>query len=135
MELSAKRKKARQPSAQALLPILNGVLASAALTVALVLAAAMLLRFRLLPESAIGAVNHTVKALGSAAAAFIATREPAVRPWLRGAVAGFLYIAAGLVIFSAIAGVFQPSLTMLSDAAMGALIGAASAFLLGRRKE
>jgi len=119
-------KKAEQKSGKfiAWMPIINGVLIATVFTVAAILLYAIILKIGLLGEASIPIVDQLIKVVGIGIAAFFATKKESSMLLIKGAVAGMLYIVAGLLLFSLLQGSFSLTQMFLADLLMGAVIGA-----------
>lgn len=137
---SKKRSSSRRTSGNGslmtgLMPVINGALFAAALTVALIMVLAVLLKFGLVKETVIPIVNQGLKVICIAFGAFLSVQGSCAQPWFRGLLTGVLYIALGYIIFSLIMGSFTFSIANIADLIMGAVVGGIIAFIFGKRKE
>ena len=74
-------------------------------------------------ETSIPAVSVAAKACCMLFAAWIAVRRHPAKGWMRGGLAGILYVLVTFVIFSAIDGDWSFGWPFLSDVLMGAVVG------------
>jgi putative membrane protein (TIGR04086 family) len=112
--------------------ILFGVLPSVIFTIAAVLLFALIIKVFSVSDNAIMPVNQIIKILGVALAGFIVGRKCKEKPALFGALAGIFYVIAGFLLFSLVNGAFTPSVSLLSDVVMGAVIGLISAIIAAK---
>ncbi len=120
-------------ASRGILPVLNGVLFAAAVTVALIMTLAVLLKFGIVKDNIIPIFNQVVKVVCIALAAYLAVRGVSTHPWFRGLLAGVLYVILGAIVFSIIVGSFSFSAANLADLGMGAVIGAIVGFVFGTK--
>lgn len=120
----AKIKSKNKSLKKGITPIFNAVLCASSLTIFLIFALALLLRFGLVKEEMIPVFNQATKVICICLAAFLSVRQPSENPWFRGLFSGAMYIVAGFIIFSCISRTFSPSLSVVFDLVMAMVIGA-----------
>ena len=81
-------------------------------------------------ENSIPVVDQVGKMLCILLGAFMAVRHHPVKGWLRGGLAGVLYVLLAFVLFSAIDGDWSFDWTLLADVLMGFAVGAIGGVLL-----
>ncbi|HWR19253.1 MAG TPA: TIGR04086 family membrane protein [Clostridia bacterium] len=112
------------------MPILKGALIASALSIALIVLFAVVLKQEWANAESIPVANAGIKVLSAALAAFIATRKCKERCWLVGLLSGLLYTLLAFMVFSILADSFSFSLALLSDMGIGALSGMLTAMLM-----
>ncbi len=80
-------------------------------------------------ENALPIVNQVSKVLCILFGAWLSVRRHPVKGWLRGGLAGLLYVLLAFVVFSAITGDWAMGWPFLTDALMGAAVGAIGGML------
>jgi putative membrane protein (TIGR04086 family) len=80
-------------------------------------------------ETTIPAVSITAKTLCILSGAWLAVRRHPAKGWLRGGLAGILFVLLAFVIFSAIDGDWSFGWPILSDLLMGAVVGGVGGIL------
>lgn len=125
------RRKRKQPSARsgALLGAFRAALFACAITVAVILLCALLLKWQLFGEGAIPVITSVVKALCAAFAGFAASRGMEGRVWVWTGLSGLMYVLVCFVAFSLIEKTSAFSLGLLADLAMGFIAGIAGGLL------
>ena len=113
-----------------LMPILKGALIASALSIALIVLFAVLLKQEWANTSSIPLVNSVIKVLSAALAAFIAVRKCKTRCWLVGLLSGLSYTLLAFMVFSLLSDSFTFSTALLSDLGIGALAGMLTAMLM-----
>jgi putative membrane protein (TIGR04086 family) len=125
----------------------KGLLWSVALTLALVLGFAFIIRQANLSDAVIKPVVQVIKVLCILIGVAIAIRSEvsiggssirstAGRGWLWGGIVGILYTVLVFCIFSAIDGSFAPDISALNDLVFAMVIGVISAMILrGQNRE
>lgn len=112
------------------MPVLKGALIASALSIALIVLFAVVLKQEWANTDSIPAANAVIKVLSAALAAFVATRKCKARCWLVGLLAGVLYTLLAFMVFSILSDTFTFSVALLSDIGIGALSGMLTAMLL-----
>jgi putative membrane protein (TIGR04086 family) len=128
------RAKMDKATAWPWLTILKAALVSAVLTIAVILLFALLLKLEVVSESWITPINQILKLAGIVLTAFWSTRRPMEKAWLKGGVAGMVYIVLGIVIFAIIQGDMGLNAAMALDVAMGFVAGMLTALILRVKK-
>jgi putative membrane protein (TIGR04086 family) len=130
---NSKSSKAQKNNAsERIRTILFGVLPAIIFTIAAVLLFALIIKVFSVSDNAIMPVNQIIKILGVALCGFIIGRKCKEKPALMGALAGVIYVVVGFLLFSLVNGSFSPSLSLLSDAVMGAVIGLICAIIAAK---
>lgn len=109
--------------------VIKGTIAAMVFTILAILIFAFIIKAMSLEDGAIAPVNQGIKILGIILAAFIASRGDVPMKWLRGALAGLVYVVLGFVVFSLLEGTMGLLPVLFSDAMAGLVIGLAASLL------
>lgn len=101
----------------------RGAVIGLLITVAGVLAFALIIKETAPGDEIIAAVDECIKVASVMVAAWLAARRASGGPLLSGLTAGVMYVVLGFFAFSLIEGAFGDLRVLLADLAMGALIG------------
>ena len=126
------KKSGRGKSAPLLLSAFRGALAALIVTVAAVLALALIIKQTGMDESRISAVNQIIKVVSIFIAALAATRGAEEKQLLTGALSGLIYVVVGFLAFSLIEGSMGDVAMLLADAVMGLLVGGLVGLIFGK---
>lgn len=127
-----KKRTSKQQSRPMIMDIAKGVIIALIVTVAAVLALALIVKEKGIDSAAISAVNQTIKVAAIFIAAMISSRAAKEKQLITGALSGLVYIVAGYLIFSLIEGDWGDITLLLTDAAMGIMIGALVGLIFGK---
>ena len=120
--------KAGNPRRAIAMDMAKGLLGALIFTVAAILLFAFLIKAFNMQDGAISAVNQLTKIFSILIAGFFAARETGWE-WLKGAMAGLLYVVCGFLLFSLIEGSMGLWPVLLSDMGAGAAIGLVAGLL------
>lgn len=126
------RKKKRAPSGmlQPILVVIKAVLCGCVLSVILVLALALVLKWSWMQESGISLLNSIIKAVCALLVGVLCANGCSRREWLWSGVGGGLYILVAFLAFSLVEQSFSLNAGLLADVGMGIAAGVAGRFLL-----
>ena len=114
------------------IPALKSSIMAMIFTITAILVFALIVKSSEMDVSGITVVNEIIKVAGIVVAAFFAAKDPRAKKTLAAGTAGLLYILIGFFVFSLIQGSLGNIVVMLTDAAMGVLIGFATGLVTGR---
>mgnify|MGYP004547005069 CR=1 FL=1 len=109
--------------APATLVLLKAAFIGCVVSIALIMAFALLMWKQVAGVELIPIVNAAIKVIGGAAAGFFAQRGCGSRAWLFGGAAGLIYAVIAYALFSVLSGGFALNAAMLSDMGIGLLSG------------
>ncbi len=115
-----------------LLGAIRGALAALIVTVAAVLALALVIKQTGMDESRISAVNQIIKVASVFIAAFVASRGLMENHLAAGALSGLIYVVVGFLAFSLVEGSMGDLSVLLADAIMGVLVGGLVGLIFGK---
>ena len=115
-----------------LLGAIRGALAALIVTVAAVLALALVIKQTGMDESRISAVNQIIKVASVFIAAFVASRGLVENHLAAGALSGLIYVVVGFLAFSLVEGSMGDLSVLLADAIMGVLVGGLVGLIFGK---
>ncbi len=127
-----KKRTSKQQSRPMIMDIAKGVIIALIVTVAAVLALALIVKEKGIDSAAISAVNQAIKVAAIFIAAMISSRGAKEKQLITGALSGLVYIVVGYLIFSLIEGDWGDITLLLTDAAMGVMIGALVGLIFGK---
>lgn len=134
--MTAKKKKNTRKSGKNSSPMLlgaiRGALAALIVTVAAVLALALVIKQTGMDESRISAVNQIIKVASVFIAAFVASRGLMENLLAAGALSGLIYVVVGFLAFSLVEGSMGDLSVLLADAIMGVLVGGLVGLIFGK---
>ena len=134
--MTAKKKKNTRKSGKNSSPMLlgaiRGALAALIVTVAAVLALALVIKQTGMDESRISAVNQIIKVASVFIAAFAASRGLMENHLAAGALSGLIYVVVGFLAFSLVEGSMGDLSVLLADAIMGVLVGGLVGLIFGK---
>lgn len=131
---SRKRRAAKSKNGALALRLIKCALFGCVLTVILVLAFALLLKWNLIQESGISIATSTVKALCAVFVGVLCANGMEQRGWLLAGIGGCAYILIAFLAFSLVEKVFAVNLGLLADLGMGFIAGVAGSMLLRLKK-
>lgn len=102
--------------------LIKALVLSVIVTLALILVAALVIKIAAVPSGYIPIVNQIIKSVAILIGALVFLREKG-GGFIRGTILGIAYIAVTYLIFSAMNGSFEVSISLLNDLALGALSG------------
>ena len=111
-----------------LLHSIKGAVTALIVTVAAVLALALIVKQSGMDETKISAINQAIKVISI----FIAARSVMEKQLFTGCISGLIYVAVGYIAFSLIEGEFGDVMLLLADLAMGAIVGALVGLIFGK---
>ncbi len=127
-----RKRTSKQQSRPMIMDIAKGVVIALIVTVAAVLALALIVKEKGMDSAAISAVNQAIKVAAIFIGAMISSRAAKEKQLITGALSGLVYIVAGYLIFSLIEGDWGDITLLLTDAAMGVMIGALVGLIFGK---
>ena len=125
----SRAKKSDSVAASILISVVKGTVAAMVFTILAILVFAFAIKAISLEDTAIAPVNQAIKIIGIIFAAFVATKGNINLKWLRGCLAGIVYVVVGFILFSLIEGTMGLLPVLISDALAGGVIGLAAALL------
>ncbi|MEI6101260.1 MAG: TIGR04086 family membrane protein [Eubacteriales bacterium] len=126
------RMKQKLNEMRIMVPALKSSIMAMIFTITAILVFALIVKSAEMDTEGIVIVNEIIKIVGIVVAALFAAKDPRARKVLSAGIAGLLYIAIGFVVFSIIQGSIGDIVVMLTDAAMGILIGFAVGLIASR---
>jgi integral membrane protein, TIGR04097 family len=114
------------------IPAIKSSIMAMIFTITAILVFALIVKSAEMDISGIAVVNEIIKIAGIVVAALFAAKDPGAKKTLSAGIAGLLYILIGFFVFSIIQGSLGDIVVMLTDAAMGVLIGFAVGLVTGR---
>ena len=106
-----------------ILDIIKTVVIAVLISMVLVLVFALIVKATDLDESAIGYVNQGIKIVSVLAATLIGFKKGSKAGWLKGLIAGLLYVVTSFLVFAAISGNFSVGSLTWVDVLTGAVVG------------
>ena len=111
---------------------IKGAITALIVTVAAVLALALIVKQSGMDETKISAINQAIKVVSIFIAGLISSRSVNEKQLFTGSVSGLLYVIIGYVAFSLIEGEWGDILLLMADLAMGAVVGALVGLIFGK---
>ena len=115
-----------------LLHSIKGAVTALIVTVAAVLALALIVKQSGMDETKISAINQAIKVISIFIAALISSRSVMEKQLFTGCISGLIYVAVGYIAFSLLEGEFGDVMLLLADLAMGAIVGALVGLIFGK---
>ena len=115
------------------LEIVKALITGIILSLILVLLAALVIKVFNIKTGAIPVINQFIKGVSILCGCLFAFKGKK-NNWLRGILAGIIYIAVSFVIFSLLDGSFSFGLHIVNDVALGAVTGMLSGILSSLKK-
>ena len=111
---------------------IKGAITALIVTVAAVLALALIVKQSGMDETKISAINQAIKVVSIFIAGLISSRSVDEKQLFTGSVSGLLYVIIGYIAFSLIEGEWGDILLLMADLAMGAIVGALVGLIFGK---
>lgn len=93
-----------------------------------VLLSALIVKLFNVPDGAIPVINQVIKSLAIFVGCIVALKKPK-SGWLRGLIAGAIFVWISFVVFSLLDGKFNFGLSLLNDCALGTVSGMISGII------
>lgn len=134
MPSKKRRKGAKKKNAagKLILNAFKGAVIGLIITIAAVLALALIVKSTAMEEAAVCAANQIIKVAAVFVSAFAASKAAEEKQLLTGAATGLMYVLSGFLIFSVIEGEAGNLVLLLEDALMGIAIGAIVGVIFGK---
>mgnify|MGYP001031213785 CR=1 FL=1 len=120
--------KAAKQNKSAVFEVIKTVIVAVIISLVAILLMAFLIKLFNISTTAIPIINQVIKGVSILVACLICIKTPS-NGWVKGIVAGLLYIMLAFVIFSLLDGKFKFGLNILNDVAIGAISGMISGII------
>jgi len=115
--------------------ILRGAMISVSISLALILAFALLIKFFNISQSLILPINQAIKIISIFMGTLFAFGKIKEKGFLKGMLIGLIYTILAYSVFSILAGEFSFTLTSFTDMIFGAIIGGISGIIVVNLKK